>query len=305
MRRTTGFTLVELLVVIAIIGVLVALLLPAVQAAREAARRSQCHNNLKQIALGMHNHHDTFRAFPVGSHNCCYGNWLVHLLPFIELNNMYEKYENLGNHLGTNRHYSMSPNTTHVTNHRIQTLTCPSDQPNTPIGSMASHNYAVNYGNTGNAQQATLNGVTFRGAPFSTVATKESETQEIKFGTNFSSITDGTSNTLLFAEVRQGRNHDLRGFVWWGPTTAFQTYLAPNSSQPDRLDSNRCDNTPNFPCAGQTGSDPTSLAARSQHPGGVSVARCDASVSFVSETITLSVWRAMSTSRGAEAEPMP
>lgn len=99
----SGFTLVELLVVIAIIGVLIALLLPAVQAAREAARRMQCTNNLKQLGIGMHNHHDTKGLFPPGfrsiSETNTSGNWktshalgwCVFLLPFMEQNSLYEE----------------------------------------------------------------------------------------------------------------------------------------------------------------------------------------------------------------------
>src|SRR5688500_7163189 len=93
MRRTrVGFTLVELLVVIAIIGVLVSLLLPAVQAAREAARRSQCTNNLKQLGLGMQNFHDTKKELPSGSVSAYYGTWLPQILPFIEQQQLAAQY---------------------------------------------------------------------------------------------------------------------------------------------------------------------------------------------------------------------
>src|SRR6478672_8323209 len=92
-----AFTLVELLVVIAIIGVLVALLLPAVQSAREAARRSQCSNNLKQLGLGVTQYADLNRgAFPVGSYACCSGTWLVAMLPFVEQKALYDKYQHYG-----------------------------------------------------------------------------------------------------------------------------------------------------------------------------------------------------------------
>src|SRR3954451_10032584 len=83
-RKKLAFTLVELLVVIAIIGVLVALLLPAVQAARESARRSQCTNNLKQLGVAMQNYHDAKRQLPLGNISCCWGTWQMLILPYIE-----------------------------------------------------------------------------------------------------------------------------------------------------------------------------------------------------------------------------
>src|SRR5688572_12255655 len=92
-RGARGFTLVELLVVIAIIGILIALLLPAVQSAREAARRAHCTNNLKQLGLAVHNYGQTHKAFPIGGWDCCYGTWLLAVLPYVEMAHVYQQYE--------------------------------------------------------------------------------------------------------------------------------------------------------------------------------------------------------------------
>jgi prepilin-type N-terminal cleavage/methylation domain-containing protein len=153
MRRARfGFTLVELLVVIAIIGILIALLLPAVQAAREAARRSQCLNNLKQLGIAMHNYHDAKKWLPPGKgpNPCCWGTWVPITLPYIEQEGVAELYVNWGGDDSTGPRYSAAPNTTNVTNKRFATLTCPSDQPNKPFGNLTNHNYSVNFGTTVN-----------------------------------------------------------------------------------------------------------------------------------------------------------
>jgi prepilin-type N-terminal cleavage/methylation domain-containing protein/prepilin-type processing-associated H-X9-DG protein len=122
--RLRGFTLVELLVVIAIIGVLVALLLPAVQAAREAARRMKCQNNLKQIALGLHNYESSHKTLPHGSPDCCVNNgdtWAVMLFPFVELKGVYDAMDHAGNLRNTpvNRQVAQSA--------KLTAFICPSD----------------------------------------------------------------------------------------------------------------------------------------------------------------------------------
>lgn len=294
-----GFTLVELLVVIAIIGVLVALLLPAVQQAREAARRMQCSNNLKQIGLGMHNYHDTYNSFPAGTYGCCWGTWQVAMLPYVEQNNLYEQYNIHDKYATSTSRYSGSDNRAAVTV-RLDAFTCPSDQTNSPFSGITSHNYAANYGNTGYAQQANLNGVVFGGAPFEYVSGGAGGADEFH---GMKDIVDGTSNTLLVAEVLQGEERDLRGFTWWGDASSFTAYLPPNSTQPDRIYSaGYCNNLPqaNLPCDVSTGSAPTMFASRSRHPGGVQVTLCDGSARFVAETIQINTWRYLATARGHE-----
>ncbi len=310
--RRVGFTLVELLVVIAIIGILVALLLPAIQAAREAARRTQCVNNLKQIGIAMHNHHDSLKSLPPGTgpNPCCWGTWQVLILRYIEQGSIAEEYVNWGgddtttDRTYTGVRYSGAPNTTNVTTKRFPAFTCPSDLPNAPTGGMTNHNYAVNYGTTGYSQPSSLNGVIFRGAPFRAARSYE----ERFIGRKMSDLIDGTSNTLMVGEVLQGQGSDLRGFTWWGDASNFTSYLPPNSRLPDRIyTAGYCVNLPDqgLPCAITDATNPTMFGSRSRHPGGVQVVLCDGATRFVSDAIDLNVWRAVSTSEGSEAEQLP
>ncbi|MHC5538138.1 DUF1559 family PulG-like putative transporter [Singulisphaera rosea] len=208
-----GFTLIELLVVIAIIAVLIALLLPAVQSAREAARRMQCTNNLKQIGLAMHNYHSTYDVFPMGAAKNCnsdpsstcpgYADWrgwsaLSTTLPFVEQAPLYNA---INFSMAEEIHDATpAPENATVVGTVIKTYMCPSD-PN--VGQMNINNYHSCYGTTtdwpsgpsngsGNMQNADGNGSTGMFAVW------------ISYGIR--NNTDGTSSTLLFSEALVGDN---------------------------------------------------------------------------------------------------
>ena len=298
--------------VITIIGILIALLLPAVQAAREAARRMQCSNNLKQIGLAMHNYHTAHRSLPVGGYACCWASWMVAAMPYVELNNAYKLYYN--DLLYTSHRYYDTINYP-VTTKQYSVFLCPSDV--NSFGDdifgdgrmITRHNYAVNYGNTGFVSGAsytptgalkTCNGIQFGGAPFTTSGWIGSDALVYEFR----DITDGLSNTLMAAEVIQGHGRDLRGLTWWGVGAGFETYISPNSSEPDAiLDAIYIEpgNKLNPPAiVGNSDTNPMRLGARSRHPGGVNTVLCDGSVRFISDNIQLNIWRGLSTTQGGE-----
>jgi prepilin-type N-terminal cleavage/methylation domain-containing protein/prepilin-type processing-associated H-X9-DG protein len=365
MSRRRGFTLIELLVVIAIIGVLIALLLPAVQAAREAARRTQCVNNLKQIGLAMHNYHDTNGVFPMmASKNCnsdpftkCpgYADWrgwsaLATALPFVEQLPLYNA---INFFFAEEIHDGVSqPMNSTVNSTVVRAYMCPSD-PN--VGRFCINNYHACYGTTsewptapsgstgGSLQNADGNGSTGMFAIW------------LSYG--IADALDGTSNTILFSEAlvgdSQGNDTPPRGV---GTTTPGSHYrgngviipnvasyyqddftASPAANQAFMVGLNACltafqdptstkitshrgyrwasvsegcafnvAQTPNDkqypfgvcrpwpnPNASDNGS--ISLAASSQHPGGVNVLMADGSVKFVKESVSRATWQALGT----------
>jgi prepilin-type N-terminal cleavage/methylation domain-containing protein len=307
--RRQGFTIIELLVTIATIGVLIALLFPAVQSAREAGRRVQCANNLKQIALAMLNYNEAVGTLPPGRKGWGWGTWQMFVLPYIEQQPLYDAYNQLGDSVNDVTADSlllyMGPANESVTTQRLAVFTCPSDTPNAPLDDVTSHNYGCNYGNTDIYAAANLNGVLFRGAPFGDIGADpdkpDSGTQTVRLAR----IIDGTSRTMLAAELIQGQGADFRGFTWYGPNSGFTAYLGPNSTLADVLmEESQCvyPFSTNPPCTWNTLQDnaPVYGASRSRHAGGVSVVLADGSVHFIKNQVNLSVWRALSTTQGKE-----
>lgn len=309
--RGRGFTLIELLVVIAIIAVLVALLLPAVQQAREAARRSECKNNLKQIGLAIHNYESSLRVFPPGR----LGFPMVfsvqaHILPYMDGAGLYNLLDlNTAPNFGTPA-VPMKQNEI-AARTIIPAYLCPSDFGQIVGNTFGPTNYVACAGNgTGTANSINRgNGVMYS-----------------RSSVRFRDVMDGMSNTVCFAEQTLGIGgnpsstgatpQDAEGevleLVGATPTTAaacvpgggtwngfrgakwlnghygdtiYNHYYGPNSKQFD------CGNkSHNF---GLT-------AARSRHEGGVHVLLCDGSVRFISENLDLSIWRGLGSRAGGE-----
>jgi prepilin-type N-terminal cleavage/methylation domain-containing protein/prepilin-type processing-associated H-X9-DG protein len=320
MLRRHGFTLVELLVVIAIIGILIALLLPAVQAAREAARRSQCTNQIKQLALAFHNYHDTHRKFPAYQYPVAGANsWEGHgaftmILPYIEQRTVYDKVK-----FTVRWDDGTQPNAT-----KIGTLICPSDIAY-PDQNRPGNNYVVCGGARVNLYDT--------GAPVnaSGIFVRWRET-------GFNDIQDGSSNVIMLSELLKGDNNTSSLNLDRDFTNQLGSYTDqfPDQAQIESLGAT-CDTTAqtyqqinagrewmaSFP--GMTSFNTVAppnwkhiscctgggfgyacdrngiVPPRSKHPGGVNVAMGDASVRFVSETIDLLTWQRS----GARADGNP
>ena len=304
----TGFTLVELLVVIAIIGILVALLLPAVQASREAARRIQCLNNLKQLGIGLQNHLSAHGRLPLGAENdpthVSYGpprqSWVVPLLPYIEEQSVFDAYDqDLKGRSNTNwcgNANSRGPDA--ATGQMIMTMLCPADGEGDTIrqgscGSLAMGNYLAFFGDY--AHDHGLDPT----SPIHVAPPNKRHAFGINFGAKGKDFVDGTSKTLALGEYLRGlagHQNDWRGVFYQDEGTGSQVYtqFTPNSSNPDVIWPGYCVHRPdlNLPCTEDFNE---TCTARSWHPGGVNVALCDGAVRFVGDEIDLAIWRALGT----------
>ncbi len=332
-KRTTrsGLTLIELIVLLAIIGILIALLLPAVQAAREAARRTQCSNHLKQLALGLLNYEAVHRSYPatavvkgqtatapvpgsprkdgVGAGF----SWLVAVLPFLEQQPLYEMIDFKGAPYDGARDHKMAASV------QIATYRCPSfagstfaQAPEYPVGSQALTNYA----GLGASHLASL-----YGTEKDPVGGKKHPNGVLAPGcwVHIGEILDGTSNTLMVCETREEKYA-----AWFDGTNASLVALAEQTTpafdgggdspyQPKagaRTTLNYGDPMPPEPTAylpakSHSGREDWVHGPSSQHPGIVNHAFCDGSVQAIDEMIDPAVYMSLSTRAGTEATRRP
>jgi prepilin-type N-terminal cleavage/methylation domain-containing protein/prepilin-type processing-associated H-X9-DG protein len=319
-----AFTLVELLVVITIIGILIALLLPAVQAAREAARRMQCSNNLKQAILAAHSFNEAKGMFPMGVRNrnpaALMGggpvtSWAISIMPYMEYGNIY-------NLLGADLQPPPAPlppdwsaNSDRAAQTVISALMCPSDPPGC-FGALPSagvnqdwtrSNYTACFSADGTYAEPGVPDSGDGGANCNNQASYNPSVTSGKralFNINvrktLDDVTDGTSNTVALSETIQGpdKSQDVRG-TWWGFWGYHHTHMvAPNSPLPDRTPLWR--DPAKIPCQPSSCLSTAAIAARSYHPGGVNVAMADGSGRFIIDGIDQSTWVALGSINGGE-----
>ena len=304
--RTPGFTLVELLVVITIIGILIALLLPAVQAAREAARRMQCGNNLKQIGLALHNYHVNFKQFPLGAvHGACstwssvdpnhHGSFLVALLPYIEQQSLYDACDFTQNTSHTSR---IGGTGQFVHEVRVQAYVCPSDDRSQYWGgNPLYHNSAASTKDQKRATSnygASMGNQAFGACPFggnmfgtgpayhghdNTGSQLSGVFSHCAWGAAISDINDGTSNTIAVGEIRpkcswHARDGWMHINALWFATTCPINF--PNCPDENGFVDGNCNADHAWSC---------DMGFKSRHPGGAQFVFADGSVHFLTETI--------------------
>jgi len=305
--KAAGFTLVELLVVITMIGILISLLLPAVQVAREAARRLQCYNNLKQLALGLHNYHSAENSLPAAaycpgpapSRSGIYGchTWIEGLLPYLEQQAVYDR-------INFNVDLATTPNSEVLGTLLLRTLMCPSDSfaglqdrsailppPRPILVHSLGESYAPNGGpmdmqagcmtpswSDGRNCYPDMGGQSRYGshgffAPGYGIAYR------------FEECTDGLSNTLLLGEQLPG--YAQHALYFHSHLTAGTTNIPPNYHKvmkcPEPCTATESDGTP-------TSCVYAMMGFKSDHPGGLSMAMADGSVTFINEAIDYRTW---------------
>ena len=338
--RRRAFTLVELLVVIAVIGVLIALLLPAVQKVREAANRTRCGNNLKQIGLALHHYHDAYQRLPPakinsgssslgaatpsfypqeGAYRVYNHTGFLLLLPFIEQEPLYRQFDfrypacdSAFDYSGSHCTHDMLANggvsagNAQVVGTRVESYVCPSD-PGHPLGDpvttpyTVSEAYAETTGRRGNYLFST-----YRDTDYSAPYAPGGSTAGM-FGNNgaprFGDVTDGLSNTLMVGESKQRGCSD-----YYGPRWGSGTHTAVHGHVADTF------HHINYPCAGDPNCycsihypfpDPRAYLSYawtfgSYHAGGANFVLGDGSVRFLRETMAFPIFQGMATIQGGE-----
>jgi prepilin-type N-terminal cleavage/methylation domain-containing protein len=292
----SAFTLVELLVVIAIIGVLVALLLPAVQAAREAARRTQCINNLKQIGLSLHNYNDTHRVLPPGAFWAgatvanSRGSILLHILPFIEQKNLYDKFDlNVAPEGQT-----LPGSTTLLAATIIKPYVCPSEKTFSLLNGRAIHNYTASSGPTAHIDNSSCSCSTWSTWNAYSIAPYSSSDPTFFAGpfhrngvcVRLSEVTDGLSQTIFFGEVRRDCSVHVRtGWLNSNNANGLTSTLIP-------INNNTCDDSATNGCQRPCNWG-TELGFKSLHPTGANFLLGDGAVKFFTESIDHNNYQAL------------
>jgi len=305
--RRYAFTLIELLVVIAIIGILIALLVPAVQKVRESSARAQCQNNLKQFGIALHGYHHAQGRLPLGlvwNGGAYYAfprsSWNYHLFPYVEQEPLYNMFPATARQRQWQPWWSAEAYDPNGPTRRVLNVwLCPSDDGalhnSQSWGVFSLGNYQVFFGgqNLGDA----AGGLGKLKAAFG-----------VNFGARLREITDGTSNTMLMGEYLRSRggSRDQRGMAWGDQPSYGHIYtqVSPNSTSPDLIYIGWCDDKPRefMPCIDGDHGPNNTAASRSRHPGGVNILLADGSVRFIRQDIDLlTVWRPLATMAAEDA----